>query len=306
VNFVDKTIVRLADPTTRAAVFDQVALEQIAACAYDADAMGLHGPYSAIFDEFALGLGPDRHGLVEGDWSALGSSDSTRAQFRVRGLGASDAPRVDALWQGSIVARFSRSQERIEEATSTWPSLGEIDAEIVAALGNLPANKTQLENQRKTRFVAHMQTTLDQPEAFDDTSLAAWLDDVGADSVGDLLTRFSGTIQPGTMTVTFSPPAPVVESPRALPLAALLLVRDAPVSLADLLAGTSAVRDRARALGIERPHDPELHPRSRVVVIWVVPATLFDDTDWPGANPAARRTMAGAWLAESGIGLAAL
>jgi hypothetical protein len=33
----------------------------------------------------------------------------------------------------------------------------------------------------------------------------------------------------------------------------------------------------------------------------VLPASVFDDNDWPGATPAARRSTAGDWLNEQGI-----
>jgi hypothetical protein len=304
VNFSDRTLVRLADPTTRAAVFDATALEQIAGTAYDAATMGIQGPFSAVFDSLSLGVGADRAGSVEGEWSELGSSSPTRASFRVNGLGDAGAPRIDAVWQGAVVARFSRSQERIDDVHTHWPPLEDVDAEIASDLGALPSDPAQLETERRARVIARMQSELDQVEAFDDEALTQWLAEIGAGSVGDVLGA-GGAIQPGSVTVTFSPPAPVATTPRALPITGLLLVRDANVSVADLLAATGAVRDRARALGLERPVDPELRARRATVVIWVVPQSIFDDTDWPGANPAARRQRAGAWLAREGIGLAA-
>jgi hypothetical protein len=39
--------------------------------------------------------------------------------------------------------------------------------------------------------------------------------------------------------------------------------------------------------------------------MWVVPATLFDDADWPGADPAARQANAAQILSSQGIVLAA-
>ena len=57
-NFVDSTLVRLATPATRRAVFDDVALRQLAEAAYDSDALALDGPFDAVFDEFSLGGPP--------------------------------------------------------------------------------------------------------------------------------------------------------------------------------------------------------------------------------------------------------
>jgi hypothetical protein len=48
-------------------------------------------------------------------------------------------------------------------------------------------------------------------------------------------------------------------------------------------------------------------------VVWVVPAAVFDDADWPGGDSgsaaerrAARFQRAGQWLAGEGIGLTAV
>jgi hypothetical protein len=64
------------------------------------------------------------------------------------------------------------------------------------------------------------------------------------------------------------------------------------------------VREQMEAAAHGRPDDPQLRPLRNVLVVWVVPQTLFQDNDWPGADAAARRQAAGDWLAREGIGLA--
>jgi hypothetical protein len=306
VNFVDKTLVALADPASRPATFDQKALEQIVSAGYDATAMAAQGPFSAVFDEFRLGISTEPEGVVDGTLQPVGGSEQTTARFRLTGLLESTALRVDALWRGSVVARFARGGEPITKVVTNWPTLGTIDAEIAQANGGvLPSNPSALETQRRTQFVAHMRTALDQPNLFDDPALDKWLEAVGAESVGDLLEHFVGSVDPGTLTVTFASPAAAPATPQPLPIAAAILVRDAPLSLAELLMESALVRERLRALGAERPAEAGLRRLQPVLVIWVIPDSVFNDTDWPGANPAARRANAGAWLAREGIGLAA-
>ena len=239
--YVDQQLVRLADSATRPAVFDQEALEQIVAAAYDAEGMQAAGPYTATFDEFQLGLAAAPLAALEGTWNPVGGVERTEAHFRVAGLPNGSAPRVDALWRGSVVARFAPAGEPITSVVTATPGADTLEAEV-----------------------------------------------------------------------TFAEPRHVGASPRPLPIAAALLIRDsAELSVAQLLADSKAVRERLRAYGVERPPDPALRLRHPLVLVWIVPRALFEDADWPGgdAGPpaqraAARRASAGAWLAREGIGLA--
>lgn len=305
-NYVDKTLVALADPASRAATFDQTALEQIVGAAYDADAMGIGGPFAPVFDDFRLAVSAEPEGLLDGTLSPLTGGDQTQARFRITGLPEQPPTRVDALWRGAVVARFRKGGEPITKATTSWPSLGTIDAEVAAANGgNLPADPVVLETARRTRFVAHIQAALDQPAVFDGAALDRWLAQVGASSVGDVLEHFVGSIDLGTVTVTFAPPADVPEVPKPLPLAAALLVRDAGFRLSDLLAESSVIRARLLQLGAVVPAENGLRQLRSLLVIWIIPASVFNDGDWPGATSDLRRANAGAWLAREGIGLAA-
>jgi hypothetical protein len=115
------------------------------------------------------------------------------------------------------------------------------------------------------------------------------------------------TIETG---VTFDEPEPVSDTVRPLPVAIALMVREA-LPVAGLLHDVGVVGERLGVLGIERPPDDRLRLRRPLVVCLVVPETVFDDDDWPGAaggmtpaeRRAARRSAAGAWLAREGIGL---
>jgi hypothetical protein len=77
------------------------------------------------------------------------------------------------------------------------------------------------------------------------------------------------------------------------------------------MAETRMARDRIGPLGLEVPHGDGLRPRQPLFAAWVIPGSIFDDSDWPGGQAGmtadqlrtARRAAAGAWLAREGIGL---
>ena len=55
-DFVDHTLVRLADESTRGVLFDDSALTGTLAAAYDVSAVAPVAPYRAVFDELTLGV----------------------------------------------------------------------------------------------------------------------------------------------------------------------------------------------------------------------------------------------------------
>jgi hypothetical protein len=313
-NFVDLTLVRLADPASRADVFDQTALEQLLGAAYDADRMSLEGPYSATFDEFHLGVSTPQLGTVDGAWRPTGSADHTEAQFRITGVGSDDSGiRVDALWRGAIIARHALGGEPITSVRTNWPGLGEIDAEISAANGGVLPPEPALEQARETRMLAAVRAGLAEPDAFTEDDLAAWVTRAGATSVGDLLEHARGTVELGSLKVQFAAPTAVMDTPQPLAVAIAIAVRGKEgFSLAQLLADSITVRDRLRPLGFDLPALETVALRHPVVVCWIVPETIFDDADWPGGDDGGltaqqrqqrRRVTAGTWLAAEGIGL---
>lgn len=305
-NYEDRTVVSLADPATRPDAFDQIALEQIAAAGYDVDAMGVSGPYTAVFDDFRLAISAEAEGTLEGALGPAPGAAQTQASFRFTGLPEAAPLRVDALWRGAIVARFREGGEPITAVATGWPSLGAIDAEVAAENGgNLPADSDTLEAARRSVLIAQVHAGVHDPATFDDAALDAWLAQAGASSVGDLIEHLGGSAELGSASITYAAPAAVPESPKRLPLLAAVLVRDEAFSLADLLAETSLVRERMTRLGAVQPSANGLRPLRPLVVIWILPQSVFEDADWPGADADVRRSNAGAWLAQAGIGLAA-
>lgn len=73
--FEDATLVKLATPAARDALFDATALEQFVAALDDTSFVTVQAPSQALFD-LQLGLAVPRTGFAEGEWAPLGSSDT--------------------------------------------------------------------------------------------------------------------------------------------------------------------------------------------------------------------------------------
>jgi hypothetical protein len=310
VDFIDAALIRLADPSSRANVFDEAALEHMAQAAYDAGALAISGPYSAVFDKLTLGLSAAPLSVVEGVIRNQNGVPTFDVQIQVGGMGPLLPSRVDALWQGSIVVRSVPADSHIDSVQPTF-AVADIDAEIVEDLGGLPVDPLALEAERRTRLVAQMKDAMAQPDLLTDESFGAWMAEIGVSSVGELIAGRRGTLAPGVLQVRFSGPGPgAPATPRALPIVAAILIRDAGFSVAQLLMESKMLRDQLTEQGVAVPTTgslPALHP---FLVVWVVPLTVFDDTAWPGSGATAealrtsRRANASVWLGTEGIAIA--
>jgi hypothetical protein len=311
-NFVDSTLVGLADETTRSGLFDQTALEQLLTASYDVDAMGpLQGTYTAVFEEFELGYPPPGLTVVEGAWSPIGAVERTEARFKLGGLGNGSLPRVDALWRGSIKARFAEVGEPITDVEAIWPVLEEVDDAVAAANGGVLPTGSTLEQSRRTELLDQMRTAFKDvpaspgdPFLFTDADLDAMIASVGATKVKGFLELVRSPENAAlAVQLRFAAPVPVATKATMLPVVAALLIRPDPLDLALLVHESKELRERLGFSGIERPPNGRLRVRHPILVAWVVPASVFNDTDWPGANNVDRRDKAGAWLGREGIGL---
>jgi hypothetical protein len=308
----DQVLVRLADPATRASLFDETALAQLIAAGYDTAATPVEGPFQAIFDEVRLGVALPRLATLEGIWGLTSGVERTEARMQLTGLGGPPL-RVDALWQGAVVARTTPATGLITTVEAVWPSPGALDAAIVDDLGALPADPGAREAARRARLLAAIRAGLDQPAALSEATLDAWLQRAGVASVSELVERHRGTLHPAGVRITFEEPVAAPPTPRRFPCTVAVLARDAGFGVSELLAESRQAREQLGRLGLEPQQDPSLRVRHSLIIAWVVPLSTFDDDDWPGApgggsasvRRAARRNAAGAWLAGEGIGLVA-
>jgi hypothetical protein len=309
VDYVDFTLIRMADPATRASLFDDETLEQMTAAAYGEEAAALTGPYQPVFKEMEIGLSIPSRSTIEGWWNS--GSTHNEGRFLIAGIGRDSSVRIDALWRGGIIARVTPATGRITEEIAEWPDPSGIDAEIEAALGALPADPIALEQERRNRFRVRIRTVLHQPDALTDAVFDDWLRRLGAVSVSDLMTRFRGVVSIGALRIRYSDPTAPPPSPRELPITAAVFLRDQPIALADIVSQSKLVREHLREAGVERARDADTSARAPILMVWMVPETVFDDDDWPGGTsgtPAERRLLrrraAAAWLGPQGIAFA--
>ncbi|MFD0746359.1 hypothetical protein ACFQ1L_34370 [Phytohabitans flavus] len=302
-NFEDAALLRLADPATQRAVFDALALEHILDAAFVTSTLGVEGPFDATFDEVRFGAFAPTRALVEGGWSALGGADRTDTRIDVTWPDFGSAPRIDAVWRGSVIARAAVATTTVAAVSAVWPAVRDIDSDIVP----LPADPAELEQARRAALRARLSAGAAQPAAVDAALVDKLLRQAGARTVGELIGRHHGEQATGRVRVTFADPSEPPPTPRSFPVSVALLVRDETHRLVDLLAQSKAVQ-WLLAAQIERAHTPELPARHPVVVGWVLPSTVLDDPAWPGAEPGAppaaarlaRRAAAAAWLAPEG------
>ena len=309
--FVDAALIKIADSATRATVFDQTALEQMAAAAYDSTALALQGPYSAVFDQLELGVAISSLGSVEGNFRLPGNPTGGDLHLQFAGLGTLLPMRADALWTGSIVARTTPMQSRIATVRIRF-ALEDIDAAIRKDLGALPADAAALEAERRKRLLAEMRAAMSEPTLLTDAAFDAWLAGIGAENVSDLLVYHRGTLASGVLQIGFTPPAGGAPVPTTLPIAAAIMIRDKSASVAQLLMESKMLREQLSERGIAVPAVSGLPARNPFLVVWLVPIAMFDDAAWPGlggnqnAQRTSRRNNAAAWLGPEGIVIAAL
>jgi hypothetical protein len=136
-DFIDSALIRLADPTTRPAMFDNSASEHMTGAAYDAAALSLSGPYSPVFEKVTLGLSVAFLGVVQGVIRSQSGGPSSEVDIQLGGLGPLLPARVDALWYGCIVARVLPADGHINAVRAKF-AVDDIDADIVKDLGVLP------------------------------------------------------------------------------------------------------------------------------------------------------------------------
>ncbi|MDA0160852.1 hypothetical protein OM076_11300 [Solirubrobacter ginsenosidimutans] len=308
--FADGVIVRLADPDTRSALFDAAAMESLVNATYDTEAMPVSPPFTPLFDEVRLGYVATRRATVTGEWADATGAERRELRVQVHGLADLSPLRVDALWRGAIVVRTSHALETVESVEVALPSL-DVDREIAADLGALPGDPAALESERRERLLTRVRAGLDQPDAFTEQAFDRLLVGVGAASAGDLVEQLREQVQPASVQLRFSPPSGGPATPRALPFAGAVLIRDKGFSIAEALADSRMVREQVQDLGLERPVEPDVRRRQPVAVVWIVPRLAFADDGWPGGTPAmndvqrraARARAAAQWLAREGIAL---
>ncbi len=296
-DFVDATLLRLADEASRSNVFDEQSLLQLVAAAHDISGLGLDAPVTPVFDEVKFAFQDDRNVAVTGSWMTVGHTDRSELTINAAGLGPA-VPRIDLLWRGSVVASSGGGNAVVDKVDLAYLDIAGLDREI-APLPTVPA---ELEQRRRAALLARVRRNLDQPTAFSDEDLGRLLARVEVASVGELMASPPAAAG-ATLRVRYAATADSAPRRRQFGIAAALLLRPANTSIAALLDETRRVRPYLTQIGFSPPRAAGERSRGAPVIAWVMPAAVFDDTGWPGASRTERRAWAGTWLAREGIGL---
>jgi len=304
VDFVDTTLVRLADSATRGQVIDDAALSSLIDATYEPGSMDVAAPFGALFDAFELGVDLPMPTLATGAWLPRGGAERIEARFEITGLPRASL-RVDALWTGSVTATVNFPSAVIESLDTAWADVGNIDAQIVSDLGGLPGDPQVLEHERRERYLEQLRAVAADPGALTEEALERDLADAGVRSIADLMERAGGGIGAVGAKLRMRVTTPPAATVRQLPVRTALLVRDDAALLADLLRDSKQLSALMRGSG-QVPAGGDFPSRGKPTVMWVLPRTLFDDVGWPGPDNATRRRRAAEWLAREGIALAAV
>jgi hypothetical protein len=302
-DFVDRVLVKLADPAMQGGVFDDVALEQVASAAYDTSRATIEGPYRAVFDEVRLGLTVQRSGNAEGQFGPLGVAERSGANFVISGLGG-EGFLVNALWKGYVVATATAPMAHIAHTQVGYVDLPSIDAAIAAALGELPSDRAVLASERRTRFEAAIKAAAAHPSSVTANVMDREIARAGAGDINEYFERSGKTRAVLPVQIQYSAAAAPPPAPKSLPISAAIVIRNSATGLTQLLADCRMVREQLTNAGEGRAADGAIPQRYPLIAIWMLPSATFNDGDWPGADVAARREAAGAWLAREGVGLA--
>lgn len=296
-------MLRLADPAARAEVLDEAALLAVVSVCFDVDPAAVTGPVTAIYDRFdvAVPIVPETAVALRvtraGDalpWDVTGSWDGP----------ALPAPGADLVWTGSIVLRTGGGSGTVTDVAGSEPNL---DAAFAAALAGLPATATRDQIRAALRQAAENDVAA---PALTDTELDNLLAVMapGAADPRALGRSVSGRDLVSVQLQMSPPPSPAAAVPIALPVVVAFLLADAAAAPRELLQATALARRAAR--GYPVPPVPSGAPARLTdrCLCWVLPATAFDDTGWPGGSGAdaatqraSRLAAARAWLASQGI-----
>lgn len=305
-DFTDATLVRLAHPDTRRALFDELSLRHILAATYDTASMDVEGPYDAVFDEVRVGPIVPSRVRVDGGWRSHDGTQQVDAHFEVHWPAAPGFPHADATWRGAVIARLRAPQAQVSAAEVDWPDIGSLDDFIRP----LPDDPAALEDARRAQLQRMLSDRAHQPGTVSEALIDRLLDAVGVTSVSDYMAAHAADVGTAHVRVRLAEDQTVALESRQAPVAVALIVRDQAAQLSELLAQSMTIKE---ALGpsIQPRPDRSLPRRTSLIVGWVLPPEVFDDDDWPGAEAGQppdvarqrRRETAATWLAPAGVAL---
>ncbi|MFC3077462.1 hypothetical protein ACFODL_05100 [Phenylobacterium terrae] len=310
-HFEDRTLVRMADPASREALFSPVVAERLLSAAFGPNPL-LTQPFSASVTHVALGVSAGAGPSLRGHWRFPDGRPGGDAEAVVLGLAAASGV-LPAIVDGLVAATMSPVTGRIAEVSGRTAELPRLEALDAGATAAERADPARLESRRRLQLAkAVAGAGLDDADA----RLVAdqWLSAAGAGSVAELLEAAAGPAGVERLSLKYEFTEPQAPAQQAARFVAGVVISDLAGPEPSLLEILRISRDLQRAImATGRSTGPlgGLQPLRPAPVIWFVPAQSFEDADWPGPaggsnaqRASARQARAAAWLADQGVALA--
>lgn len=300
--FEDQTTIRLCNDFVGSGSLVESGLSSIIATAYDLSGQVPSGPFSYAYDELITG------GFGYRETETRGPEGDVRREISIQSE-AGNSERIDLLWRGKIRASAAYPLARVDVEAMAAIGLSGLDAEIP---GTLPTDPAILESARRAALLARLKSAANDPDAIDLSVVDLMLLQSEAGSISEMMTLDGGSARYFELVLSLTEiPGSTAARARDFPVACAILVRDVGKpenSLSAMLQASRAILASLDQAGFSPRESAELPP-GRACVVWVVPASWFDLSDWPGtggtaaAKRANRISLAGTWLSRQGIAL---
>lgn len=299
-DFADNSLLRLSTSAGRDEFLDQLALRQLAEAAFDTSLHPLEGPFALDVEKVDFGEEMTAPVTLEGHIVPAPGQLPAEVRLKAIGLQGASPARADLILRGTLIGRRILVDDRVEAVGGGFAML-DLDREIEAELGGLPADPAVLERERRTRLIERLRAGAARPDTIGDAVIDSMLASANSADMGELLDR-RGTAGLARFSLKFRGGGAATPVPVRLAVTLAALVRNADSRIRDLLAESRAVQAALATMPSLQAPAAELRRRTAIPVLWLLPgAFLDDDDDWPGANRAAKRAAAADLLGGQGI-----
>ena len=304
-NFRDRTLVSLASPDLRAALLSNIALSTIASTAYRLDVGMLSPPWSVVFDR--LDIAPSFETQEQSRAEMAFDSTTGRIEGRIeRTLPDALGDGPDAIWQGAVVGQGRLGGGHVAEVSGQFVGLGLVDL-VIDGAGGIPASGAARDDARRVEIARRLSQASGVAGSIPPQDVTDWITRSGAADIGTFLRENASVDIGGSFNIRFVSDAPAADVAIRLEVDAVVHIADPDPNEASLIAMIRAThRARAQFSASYAPSAASegVDRRVSVLGLWLAPLGWFNDQDWPGASPAARRDAANVWLREMGIAIA--
>lgn len=306
-HFADRTLIRMADPESRGALFTSVVAKRLVIAAFGS-VDTLTDPFTATVDRLTLGVASGSELQLRG---RLRPPDGPTWDFEAAAAGATaGALFLPAIVEGFLSATAELSTARVASVTTRSGSLPDLATLESTASAAERADPTLFERRRRIELV-HRVADSQLADDVADRLGQQWLADARIARVEQLIASGRGPHGVDRLALKFEPLEPGPPAVRTARFVAGVVIDPlAPNDggLLGMLQRTRELQKLVAAAGRRTEPLAGLEPKYPVPVLWLVPGETFEEDDWPvapgvaaGDRATGRETRAAGWLAGHGI-----